>query len=391
MKSLAVRALSLLLNIWYALCQISGRRQEALFLSRQSNKMSVDFRLLADELVQKGNWHIVERTKMVEDGSAGALALVARMFGDVKALAHCKMCFVEGYNPAVSLLNLKSESSIPQDGVVNNRFPIKPVIMQVWHAAGHFKKFGYEALDTIEGRSSQDARIFKMHRNYSWIACSGEGARTGFAEAFGYPVERVVALGHPSFDELYRNADSSLNRVYQVYPHLKESTKPIILFAPTLHRTRGDALFEELAQTLESDPRSAAYELIWSYHPVSKPDTDIRVSTRDLLRCASLVVTDYSSVVYDAALLGIPFAFYTPDIDEYRRSPGLATDPGALAPELCLSTPQDMLDFLDRIFGEDTGEAAYPTDARDSFIGTTLSACGPGSAKRIIDFTLEQL
>lgn len=398
MKGIAVAALGALLNAWYALCRLGGRRQEVLFLSRQASKMTVDFRLLASELKRRGGWDIVQRTQMVEDGSAGALKLVGRMFGDVRALARCRICFVEGYNPAVSLLRMEGAHAAPDSGdepwVVNRDFPEKPLVMQVWHAAGHFKKFGFEALDTPEGRSSEDARIFRMHRNYSWVACSGEGARAGFAEAFGCPVERTVALGHPSFDELYQDAEPSLSRVRAVYPQV-DSGKPVVVFAPTLHRIAGDALFEELSRTLAADPRAQRYEFIWSFHPVSKPGTDIRVSTRDLLRCASLVVTDYSSVVYDAAILDVPFAFYVPDIEEYRISPGLATDPGKLAPGLCLETPEALLDFLDAIFAPDADADGapdrYPAAERDAFVGTTLSACGPGSAARIVDFALDHI
>lgn len=394
MKSLAVHILTIVLNIWYKICSSKNRRNEALFLSRQSNSMSVDFRLLASELEQRGDWRIVQRTQMVEDGSAGALKLVARMFGDVKALARCRACFVEGYNPAISLLNLKGDhapaSSTSEPWVVNRDFPTEPLVMQVWHAAGHFKRFGYEALDTPEGRSSSDASIFHMHRNYSWVACSGEGAREGFAQAFGCPTDRVVALGHPSFDELYRDAEPSLERVRAVYPHL-DGSKPIIVYAPTIHRINGDAIFNELRSKLESDPRSQAYDFVWSFHPVTLQGTDIRVTTRDLLRCASLVITDYSSVVYDAALLDVPFAFYVPDIEEYRTSPGLATDPGVLSLGLCLDSPDSLLDFLDQAFQGGAEVVSYPATERDAFIGDTLSACGPGSASRIIDFTLAHL
>ena len=390
MKALFVRILSLALNAWYHLCQLSGRNNEVLFLSRQANTMSVDFRLLASEIDRLGAWTITQRTKMVEDGSVGAIALVGRMFGDVRALARCRVCFVEGYNPAVSLLNMHctpTDSAKIPPSVVNSDFPTEPVVMQVWHAAGHFKKFGYEAIDTPEGRSASDARIFRMHRNYSWIACSGEGARSGFADAFGYPVERVVALGHPSFDELYRDPSPSIERVQSVYPQL-DGAKPIIVYAPTLHRIAGDALFDELRKQLAADPRSSNYEFVWSYHPVSLQGTDIRVSSRDLLRCASLLITDYSSIVYDAALLDVPFAFYVPDIEEYRISPGLATDPGVLSPGLCLYDASELLDFLDRMFKGGAVAQDYPTEERDHFIGTTLSACGPNAAKRIVDFTI---
>ena len=126
-------------------------------------------------------------------------------------------------------------------------------------------------------------------------------------------------------------------------------------------------------------------------HPVALQGTEIRVTTRDLLRCASMLITDYSSVMYDAALLDVPFAFYVPDIQEYRQSPGLATDPGKLSPGLCLFSPGELLDFLDRTFQGTPQVVSYPNKERDAFIGNTLSACGPGSAKRIVDFTFEQL
>ncbi len=373
---------------------------------------------------------------MLEKGLAGAVELVARMFGDARALARCRLCFVEGYNPALSLLDMECETAVngtrnascetrgesiretarkrpgdaargtlhaavandggmqeasPQEKTPNDRFPLRPIVIQIWHAAGHFKNFGFEALDTPEGRSRDDARIFRMHANYSWIACSGDGARAGFAQAFGYPPARVVSLGHPSFDELYEAPDASLARAFAAYPWLKNCDKPIIVYAPTLKRKHGDDLFTKLKQELNRDPRSQGYAFIWSLHPVNIEGANVQATTRDFLRCASLLVTDYSSVVYDAALLGLPFAFYIPDIEDYRVSPGLATDPEKRAPGLCVKSADDLLGFLDSSFKGGTQAQNYPVAERDAFVGTTLSACGPGSTARILDFALTRV
>ena len=454
MKRLAVGIFSGLLNAFYALCRIGGRRKEVLFLSRQSDGMSADFKLLARALSKHEGWSIRVRTHMVGESTGGLLHAAGRMFGDAAALARCKLCFVEGYNPGLSLLNMKCEAAqddmggcaasdeTPGGEIVgahfnapapagsdyvgaspgspaqeasgyawrgvtckpaNSRFPIEPLVIQVWHAGGLFKSFGYLALDTPEGRNSEDARLFHMHRNYSWVICSGEGAREGFAAALSYPVERVIALGHPSFDELFEGDEAARARVLAAYPQLAGTDKPIILFAPTLHRTVGNQTFEQLAQRLAVDARSDAYEFVWSYHPVSaqlegkgkahENGSPEQPSTRDLLRCASLVITDYSSIVFDAALLGKPFAFYVPDIDEYRTSPGLAVDPAETSPHLCTSNDDELFELLGAVFAFD-GEASRGWGLQrecDAFIGDSLSACEPGAAERIVDFALAQL
>ena len=59
-----------------------------------------------------------------------------------------------------------------------------------------------------------------------------------------------------------------------------------------------------------------------------------------------VVVTDYSSIVFEAYLLGIPTVFYVPDLDEYRRSPGLNTDPGKLCPGLCAHNVDELTRLL---------------------------------------------
>ena len=47
----------------------------------------------------------------------------------------------------------------------------------------------------------------------------------------------------------------------------------------------------------------------------------------DVLSWVDYVVTDYSAVAFEAAVASKKVLFYVPDIEEYRRSPGLNVDP----------------------------------------------------------------
>ena len=384
MKRLFVTLLRALLNARYRRCCKQPRRNAILFLSRQSNKLSQDFVLLKEQAEKLEGWETVTCVKMLDGGLSAKIGYALHMLQEVKLLAECRICFVEGYNPALSLIDMQSEQL--KDDARNNTAPIQPVVIQLWHATGMYKKFGFLCTGTSEGRSEQDAQLYRMHRNYSWIVTSGESARKPYADALGYPAERCVALGHPSCDLLYRSSAHAKERAQERYPQLKDHKKPVVLFAPTLHRTQDVTAFDQLRTALEANAWSSNYELIWSYHPVLTPDDVDRVPTSVLLRSADMLVTDYSSIVYDAAILHCPVAFYVPDIDAYRASPGLITDPVLTSPGICSKTPTELMGFIDRCLENN----AYPSIELDAFIGDSLSACQPGSTKRILEFALQQ-
>ena len=108
---------------------------------------------------------------------------------------------IDRYDPVISLLDFTCEPTELRDAL-HLEFPNKPIVIQLWHAFGAFKKFGYQALDIAEGHTSGEAALFRIHRNNSWVICSGEGARKAFAEAFACPIERVLPLGRPEYRKL---------------------------------------------------------------------------------------------------------------------------------------------------------------------------------------------
>lgn len=387
MKRLLVAILKAFLNARYRRWCRLPRGNTALFISRQSNEPSADFRRIGACIRRHEGWQVVYSVKMLDGGLGDKLAYARHMLEEVRLLAQCRVCFVEGYNPVLSLLDLKAEEL--GGGTRNHEAPLEPVVLQVWHAGGMYKKFGFQCMGTQQGRSEQDAALFKMHRNYSWIVCSGSAARPVYAEAFGYPVERTVALGRAVYDRFFENDPNVAKRALAAYPQLKGEHRPVIVFAPTLRRgTTHVETFEELQRAIEGTAWAEGYELIWSGHPVMTPSERRVASTTDLLRYASLLVTDYSATVYDAVLLKVPAAFYVPDIESYAQTPGLNTSPLQTSPGLCAQTPEELMALIDRCLAPG---GAYPQAELDAFAAEALDACTPGSAQRIAAFALEQV
>lgn len=177
-----------------------------------------------------------------------------------------------------------------------------------------------------------------MHKNYDWIIAAGPGATTAYAEAFGYPPSTIKPLGMPRVDYLLEKGDSSSRRQKAVdllrrHPLLSDK-RAKLLYAPTLRRDRKGWMSKEVANLAEA-LRPLGYVLVVTGHPLEPLDVCglneavyCIPGTRsiDLLEFADVVITDYSAVAFEAALLGKPVMFYVPDIERYRVSPGLNVD-----------------------------------------------------------------
>ena len=348
------------------------REKVAVFVSRQMDVPSENFRALGGELEQLG-WNVVYHTKRLTKRTL--LSYTAHVFREIALLASASAVVLDRYDPVVSLLDFDCEEAgegvgvplakesgtgsvgtgAPEDGVapcspslplppsppLHTEYPVHPVVIQLWHAFGSFKKFGYQSLDTPEGHSSTTARLFRIHRNYSWVICTSEDDRPAFAEAFSVPVERVVPLGLPEFDALVAKRKTGVDEGASQALSTADAAAPRpyrVLFAPTL---RKDPTSPHPFHDLEawwSDHPSSGLEPRWSYHPLERgvgAATDIAFGLEE----ADVVVTDYSSLVYEAYVLRKPVLFYVPDIEAYRVSPGLNADPGKRCSTLCYKAP----------------------------------------------------
>ncbi len=303
-----------------------GKTQNKIsFISRQSEKPSLDFLYLINELrTNYPQYKIEVHCKMIPESFGGKIRYVGEMFDQMKAMATSKVVVLDGYCILASMLKHKKGLEI----------------IQLWHALGAFKKFGRSILDKEGGKSSAVAEAFKMHNNYTLIAASGEKCVPYFAEAFGQEQSKFVPIGIPRMD--YLTDDEENKRVseliYSKYPELNNGKKNV-LYVPTFRDTEEDRIAlnkacEELVNLVNYDECN----LIVKHHVVDTNVEEIYVSSRmnktegesftgmEFMAVADCVVTDYSSVIYEALLKELPVYLYCFDSDKYIDERGFYID-----------------------------------------------------------------
>lgn len=245
-------------------------------------------------------------------------------------MATCDVVLVDGYVPAVSLPHRHDNK-----------------IIQVWHALGAIKRFGYQSVGTPDGRSVEQASELRMHRNYDVIVAGLSGAMPAFSAGFGYDADAFAPIGlprcdyllSPEFEVMRRERLDEVRDRFGVSP---DDGYVDILYAPTFRRN-DDKWFAEAIRRLsrkisETECGDKKLRLVVSGHPIQHDDGSgdgaygdtVIVSgteTVHLLHAVDYVVTDYSTIAFEAALIDKPVLFYVPDIEAYRKSPGLNIDP----------------------------------------------------------------
>jgi CDP-ribitol ribitolphosphotransferase len=228
-------------------------------------------------------------------------------------------------------------------------FPIYPVkkrpgvtIVQVWHACGAFKRFGRATLEAEWGADETFLKWVPIHSNYDLTLVSSASIAPIYAEAFGQPVEMIsAAFGIPRTDALLpssrRDADE---RTVRERLGLRDG-RTTILYAPTFRGAdlKGAAAPELLDIAALHRALGSEYRLILRLHPFVKyamrippevgdfvVDASAEPDANEVMLAGDILVSDYSSIIFEYALLNRPMAFLSPDLAAYERERGFFFD-----------------------------------------------------------------
>ncbi len=333
------------MNFFYLFYKRKKTEDKIVFISRQSETPSLDFRYLINEIKTNYPQYKVEvLCKMIPSSAGGKIKYAGEMFRQMKALATSKVAVLDGYCILASMLKHKSDLKI----------------IQIWHALGAFKRFGKSILDKEGGNSSKTAAAFKMHNNYDLIAASGDACVPFFAEAFGQPESKFIPIGIPRMDYLTDENEKIRLRgnIFARYPQL-ENGKKNILYVPTFRDNEADTkALREATQELVNRVNYTEYNLIVKHHVVDTNKEEIYIDSRmneitgeyftgmDFMAVADFVVTDYSSVLYEALLRDLPLYVYCFDSDKYIDERGFYIDFWRDLPAMYSKNAKGICDFI---------------------------------------------
>ena len=199
-------------------------------------------------------------------------------------------------------------------------------VIQLWHGGGALKKFGYSTQDDIP--SYYKSNVF---RNYSLVTVSGKRCVEAFTEAMRQPQGVVQPLGISRMDACFdaRFAKDVRQRFEKSYPEAKG--KKVLLWAPTFRGTAKEAkkYRNEGLDFLKKDLGEDWY-IINSLHPHAKLEDEHPLCTEELLAVTDVLVSDYSSIIFDYLFYKKTLILYVPDYQEYSGLRGFYTPFGEL-------------------------------------------------------------
>lgn len=378
--TILIKLFILILNIIYIPLKLFKTKNKITFISRQSNSINIDFKLLIDDLNYRySNYKIVVLTKKIDGGIINKIKYVFHIFRQMYHIATSKVVVLDTYCIPISILKHKKNLKV----------------IQMWHALGAFKKFGLSVKDKKEGTSSKLIDIMKMHQNYDYVFSSSEYCSTYFAEAFGYNKNQVLPYPLPRLDLLKdkKYIKNKKEEIYNEYPGLKN--KKNIVYAPTFRidnssvdrkKSKSTKYLKKLIDEIDFDK----YNLIIKFHPLSNIDIkdervilDKKFSTSNMFFVSDYVITDYSAIVYEAAFLHKPLFFYSYDLEEYIKNRDFYLDLKTELPGIVSKNPKEIIESIEK--------DNYDLRIVKKFSKNNISKCRGSYTKDINDFIISNI
>ena len=345
MSALVVTIRTWLVRIGFALGSVRPPRRRVLLATAHAARLGGNLAAIRSELASRrlptrvlahrttGGW----RGRLV-----GALAAVRAGF----AIARARVVVVDDYFFPLYVVR-------PRAGTT---------IVQTWHASGALKRFGLSVRGASFGAGEALTDRVRIHGTYDVCLVGSAEAATHYADAFGLPLDRFRwDLGIPRTDRFFdagarRETERRVRERYDIPAGMR-----VVLWAPTF---RGDRVTEARDPGALDLARLGAaigddHVLLLRLHPFVRDRAPLGESARafvrdvsghpdihELMDVSDVLVTDYSSAIFEFSLLERPMAFFAPDLDAYERERGFYVDYRSWVPGPVVATTDELAAWL---------------------------------------------
>ena len=361
-------------KVYSSYCTESVQENKVLFLEMRFTKLSNSFELIYKALEESGEYDL--KCSYVQFNFIRGREFTQRVNEMLKELATAKYVFVDDASLILSSIPLRKET----------------VAINLWHACGAFIKFGRSTAELKFGSSAATLDKYPNYGNLTHVTVSSPEVIWAYEEAMHLPKGIVKATGVSRTDQFYdkKFVESRKQKLYEIMPEAKD--KKVILYAPTFRGHVATASspdridFERFCRELGNE-----YVIVCKHHPfVKNPpiipeelqhfarDLTKYLSIEDLLCCADICISDYSSLVFEYSLFEKPMIFYAYDYDNYCDWRGFYYDYSEFTPGPVVQTEDELLNSIKNI--DTQFDKQKVIDFKEKFMGS----CDGHATERII-------
>ncbi len=272
-------------------------------------------------------------------------------------------------------------------------------VIQLWHACGAFKKWGFSTLDLAWGGTREDFLRFPMHNTYTDVFVSSEAVIPCYAEAFNCSERKIKAFGTPRTDVYFDSEFVSAQRdeLLKAFPEIGD--RKIILYAPTFRGNSPDLAYNEdpLDYGKLKEAFGDEYALVLKLHPftarkfgltdeekekygdfVFNGSNSVKIETA--LCAADILIADYSSLIFEYSLLNKPMLFYAYDLEQYEHDRSFYFEYKSFVPGKIVINNDEIIDAIKN--------GDFRADRIPAFREKFMGACDGECVKRIAEYAM---
>ena len=358
------------LRVVYLVCaMLPVHPRKVVFASARAEHLEGNLRFIHKTLLaEHPEMHVVLLLERYSYGLLGKIGYLMRLTRGTFHLATARHFIVDNaYLPIHVIPHRKATS-----------------VYQVWHAGGALKKFGVDVRPpnrVVENRF--------IHKHYDYVIVGSESAVEPYASALRTPAQHVLPLGVARTDFFFdeKAMADARERVLAANPQLRDRT--VALYAPTF-RGHGDekAPHQGLDARLLRERLPVNIALVHKTHPVFGPsDIDcegydavigVEFDINELFTITDVFVTDYSSSIFEYALLRKPLVLLVDDLETYAKDPGFYLDfEKEMVGEFAMSS-EDVARIIEH--------GAYELGKYDLFLSTHCQYDDGHASDRFVEF-----